>query len=213
MKNYSAYLFDMDGTLVNSEKLKGFAISKTCSKFGGKIDFNIYKEVMGNSWEFVTNYFFEKAHINPNIEKFDDVFKAIYKNLLTSELTLSPNVNTLLVKLSEAGKKIGLVTSGNSWMIENILAQFNLSDVFDVIIAGEDVTEHKPHPQAYLLALEKLSIHCKDVLIFEDSNAGITAASKADCDVIAFQHEFNSKNDLSLAMQVISDFNEIKIQK
>jgi len=58
MKNYSAYLFDMDGTLVNSEPLKALALSETCGFFGNKVDFNIYKDVMGESWSNVTNYFF-----------------------------------------------------------------------------------------------------------------------------------------------------------
>ena len=201
----------MDGTLVNSEKLKGFALTKTCNNFGGEVDSNIYKEVMGNSWKFVTNYFFEQAQINPDIEKFNHEFKIIYEKLLNGELTLNPNVKELLGAISAMGKKIGLVTSGNTWMVENILTQFNLLDYFDVIISGEDVTQHKPHPQAYLLALDKLSLSGNNVLVFEDSNAGLTSAKKATCDVVAFRHEFNSKNDLSLAMQVISDFNEIKI--
>ncbi|MCP5060877.1 MAG: HAD family phosphatase [Ignavibacteriae bacterium] len=213
MKNYSAYFFDMDGTLVNSEKLKGLALSKTCNEFGGKVDFNIYKEVMGNSWKFVTNYFFEQAQINPNFEKFNLKFKIIYEELLTGDLTLNSNVKELLGTISEMGKKIGLVTSGNTWMVENILTQFNLLDIFDIIVTGEDVTQHKPHPQAYLLALDKLSLSGNNALVFEDSNAGLTAAKKANCDVVAFRHEFNSKNDLSLAMQVIADFNEIKIQE
>lgn len=213
MKNYSAYLLDMDGTLVNSEKLKGLALTKTCKHFGGEVDFNIYKEVMGNSWKFVTNYFFKHAQIYPNIEKFNQEFKIIYEELLSGELTLNPNVKELLGTIVEMGKKIGLVTSGNTWMVENILAKFNLLDIFDVIITGEDVTKHKPHPQAYLLALEILSISGNNVLVFEDSNAGLTAANKAKCDVVAFQHEFNGKNDLSLAMQIISDFNEIKIKE
>jgi len=48
----------MDGTLVNSEPLKALALSETCGFFGNKVDFNIYKDVMGESWSNVTNYFF-----------------------------------------------------------------------------------------------------------------------------------------------------------
>ncbi|MEE9429921.1 MAG: HAD family phosphatase [Melioribacteraceae bacterium] len=211
MKDYKAYLFDMDGTLVDSEKLKGLAIAKTCNCFGGNIDYNIYKNVMGNSWEVVTNYFFEQANIKLDIKEFNIEFKDIYKKLLNDKLTLNPNAKEIVLKLSKMDKKIGIVTSANTWMSENILEQFEISNYFDVIITGEDVSEHKPHPQAYLLALEKLGLRGKDVLVFEDSNAGLVAAQKAKCDVVAFRHEFNEKNDLSLAKQIISDFNEYSI--
>lgn len=60
-----------------------------------------------------------------------------------------------------------------------------------------------------MLALEKLSLSSSVVFIFEDSNAGLVAANKANCDVIAFQHEYNANHDLSLAMETNSDFNKI----
>ena len=71
MKDYSAYLFDMDGTLVDSEKLKGQALVKTCSLFGGAAEVDYYKEVMGESWEHVAGYFFKRAKIEPEMGQFN----------------------------------------------------------------------------------------------------------------------------------------------
>ena len=59
-KEYKAYLFDMDGTLVDSERLKGMALSETCIFFGGHAGVNVYKAVMGESWEKVRNHFLKK---------------------------------------------------------------------------------------------------------------------------------------------------------
>ena len=81
----------------------------------------------------------------------------------------------------------------------------------EVVITNEQVTRHKPDPEAYLLTLEKLSVPSSDVLVFEDSKSGLIAATKANCDVVAFRHEFNVNNDFSLAIQVISDFNEFLV--
>lgn len=211
LKEYSAYLFDMDGTLVNSEKFKGLALAEACGCFGGKVDVNIYKEVMGESWNVVTNHFFENANIEPEPEEFDVEFNKIYKKLLLEELVLNPKVKELLLELSANGKKIGVVSSAAAWSVDQILTQLELSDFFDVVITGESVTKHKPDPESYLLALEKLSLPGSEVLVFEDSNAGLIAANKAHCDAIAFQHEFNTKNDLSLAIQVISNFSEVTV--
>ncbi len=99
MKNYTAYLFDLDGTLVDSEKTKGKALAKTCSLFGGKLDVNIYKTVMGERWLNVTNHFFTRAKIDPDIDEFNAEFKNIYQELLLKELTPNPNVVELLIKI------------------------------------------------------------------------------------------------------------------
>ena len=209
LKEYKAYLFDMDGTLVSSEKLKGTAISKACSRFGGDVDVNVYKEVMGGSWEVVANHFFEIAKISPNMEEFVSEYSIIYKELLRHNLKLTPNAKEFLIELSEKGKKIGIVSSSFSWMINQILEQLHLSDYFDIVIAKEDVKNHKPHPEAYLLALNRLSLTSSDVLIFEDSQAGLLSAKGANCDAIAIEHEFNSNNNLSLSLKVIKDFSEV----
>ena len=209
MKEYKAYLFDMDGTLVNSEKWKGQALSETCSLFGGKADIQIYKDVMGESWNNVTSYFFEKAKIDPDIVDFNRKFRKRYEELLLLKLTPNPNVESLLKQLKAKGKKLGLVSSASAWMIEQVLSQLDLFRFFDIIIGKEQVTSHKPDPEAFLLALDQLSLSPSEVLVFEDSSAGIIAANRAQCDTIAFKHAFNANNDLSMAMKIITDYKEI----
>ena len=95
MKDYSAYLFDLDGTLVDSERLKGKALSETCRLFGGRVEASIYKEVMGESWFQVTKYFFKVAEIKPDIDKFNAEFRIIYQELLRIELTPNPSTATI----------------------------------------------------------------------------------------------------------------------
>jgi HAD superfamily hydrolase (TIGR01509 family) len=151
------------------------------------------------------------AKIEPDIDEFNAEFKKIYKELLLNELTPNPNVVELLFKLKAKRKKMGVVSSGADWMVEQVLSQLELSDFFDIVISKEQVTKLKPDPEAYLLALEKLSLPSSEVLIFEDSNSGLIAAKNANCDSVAFKHEFNANHDLRLAIQIISDYNEFLI--
>ncbi len=211
MNRYKAYLFDLDGTLVDSEKLKGRALVETCILLGGMVDVDVYKTVMGESWEYVATHFFKMANIDPDPEEFNKRFKKIYQELLFKELRPNPNIMDLLRKLKKAGKRMGVVSSASDWMVDQVLSQLELSDFFEIIITKDNVTNHKPHPEAYLLALEKLSLHSSEVLIFEDSEAGLIAAQRANCDTIAFRHEFNSNHDLSMAIHAISDFEELLI--
>jgi len=147
LKNYSAYLFDMDGTLVNSERFKGRALSEACGYFGGEVDFNIYKVVMGESWSIVTNHFFASAKIVPDLDEFNNQFNKIYKKLLFENLALNANLKELLIKLANKSKKIGVVSSAATWMVDQILVLLDLTKLFDIIITGEDVTKHKPDPE------------------------------------------------------------------
>ena len=168
---------------------------------------------MGESWFHVCNHFFKVAAIEPNIDKFNVEFREIYQELLLKELLPSPNVKELLVKLKAKGKRLGVVSSAAPWMVEQILSQLNLAEFFEIVITQEHVKKHKPDPEAYLLALKMLSLSGSDVLVFEDSNAGLVAAGKANCDTVAFRHEFNVNNDFGAAIQVIADFAEIILNK
>lgn len=108
---------------------------------------------MGQYWEFVANHFFKMAGITPKIEEFNMEFKKIYQELLFKELT--PNLNSieLLTRLKEKRKRMAVVSSATTWMVDQILEQFNMSEFFEFSITNEHVTKHKPDHEAYLLAL------------------------------------------------------------
>jgi beta-phosphoglucomutase-like phosphatase (HAD superfamily) len=80
------------------------------------------------------------------------------------------------------------------------------------VITQEHVTKHKPDPEAYVLALEKLNASPEQTVVFEDSNAGVLAGKASGCDVIAIEHDFNGKNDLSGAIANIQSYNELHEQ-
>lgn len=208
-KEYQVYLFDMDGTLVNSEPLKGKALSLACADYGSDIDFNIYKDVMGESWPVVTGHFFENAGISPDLAEFNKHFRAHYERLLAEHLELNKGAKTYIEQLNLSGKKCGVVSSAATWMVDNILEALGLNQAFDIVITQEHVTKHKPDPEAYNLALSKLAIAPERALIFEDSTAGVLAGAASGCEVIAIKHEFNGKNDLSGAVKTIESYEEM----
>ncbi|MCP4178163.1 MAG: HAD family phosphatase [bacterium] len=209
MKNYKGYIFDLDGTLVESEELKGLALAETCNLYGRHVTSEIYKKVMGENWDIVTNYFFTEANISPKIHEFNNNFKLKYEQLLNENLSPTDGILLYLKKLSKTGSKLGLVSSAAKWMVNNILTKFEMNNLFEVVIAQEDVTKHKPDPEPYMLALKRLNLRPENVLVFEDSTAGLKAAFNAGCDVIAIKHNFNALNDLSLSQKQIKSFKEL----
>ncbi|MDA0155679.1 HAD family phosphatase [Vibrio sp. Makdt] len=208
---YEVYLFDMDGTLVNSEPLKGKALALACLDYGATVDHNIYKEVMGESWQVVTNHFFKHADIAPSLSEFTLAFRSHYERMLGEQLELNDGAKAYLESLKLAGKKCGVVSSAATWMVENILTSLKLEDTFDLVITQEHVTKHKPDPEAYHLALSGLNASPEQTIVFEDSAAGIKAGKASGCDVVAIQHEFNGKNDLSDTIKIINTYEEMSL--
>lgn len=211
MQNYEGYLFDMDGTLVNSEPLKAKALAMTCSEFNVKIKAEIYKEVMGQSWQAVLEYIFSHAKISKVPESFNPCFEKNYKTLLRAELKLNNGAKKLLNDVKKNEKKCALVTSASQWMVDTVLSLINLEDVFDVIITNEQVINLKPHPEAYQLALKKLAITSKQAIIFEDSRSGVIAAQASGCEVIGFLHNYNQKHNLAELVPCIDSFNSYSL--
>lgn len=126
LKDYTVYLFDMDGTLVNSEPLKGKALALACADYGVLVDHNIYKDVMGESWQVVTSHFFAHARISPDLAEFNRYFRAHYEQMLNKELELHVGAKAYIEQLKQEGKKCAVVSSAATWMVENILTSLQL---------------------------------------------------------------------------------------
>ncbi|MCK5456598.1 MAG: HAD family phosphatase, partial [Melioribacteraceae bacterium] len=107
--NYDSYLFDMDGTLVDSEKLKGEALAKVCISVGGSASLNDYKQVMGGSWETVRTHFYKISKITIPHKEFDDIFRSMYQELISSKVEVTNGAKELLSLLKSKNKKIGVV--------------------------------------------------------------------------------------------------------
>lgn len=204
-----AVLFDMDGTVVNSEPVKAEAFAETCRRHGGQIHAGIYKEVLGCKYESVRKHFCDNAGISVPDKIFDTTLKSVYSELVKEKIKLTEGIEKLLSKLKNDYIKTGLVSSARKWQMDAIMNRISLLATFDVFITREDVSHHKPSPEPYLLALKKLNLEAKKVLVFEDSVAGITSAKHAGCEVIAVRHEYNTHQNFESALLEIVSFEDI----
>lgn len=204
-----AYLFDLDGTLAASEALKARALAQACASYGIVANHLIYAAVMGEDWQSVTRHFFKTYRLAPVVDEFNDRFSGFYLDLIETEISETQGAIQFVQESRKRGIKVGVVSSAALWMIEKVLSKLDLSSAFDLIISQEDVTSHKPDPEAYLLALSRLQMNAEDVLVFEDSSAGLKAASAAGCRCIAIRHDFNRGHDLSSAYLEIRSFGEV----
>jgi phosphoglycolate phosphatase len=92
---------------------------------------------------------------------------------------LYPWVAETVLALRAAGQRLGIVSSKYRYRIERILAEGGLASQFEVIIGGEDVSQHKPDPVGFLLALQRLNLPAPEVLYVGDHPVDAEAASRA----------------------------------
>ncbi|MNL12341.1 Phosphorylated carbohydrates phosphatase [compost metagenome] len=203
-----ALFFDLDGTLVDSEPLKAQALSMTMKHFGMKVPKEIYKSVMGQSWEVVLKKFFGHGGKEIPESEFNPIFREQYRALIASEISTNADLNKWLREVKNKNIRIALVSSGARWMVEGILKQLQLENIFDLVVTGDDVKKHKPDPEAYLFALKALKVHPEKALIFEDSEAGLAAAKAAGVKSIALHHDYNQSHDFSSSLKEIHSFAE-----
>jgi HAD superfamily hydrolase (TIGR01509 family) len=202
-------LFDLDGTLAASEALKARALAKACASYGAQADHLIYADVMGEDWSTVTRHFFNRYGLRPDVDEFNARFRSFYTDLIDAELTATDGAKRFVFESRKSGARLGVVSSAATWMVEKVLTKLDLQDAFDIVITQDDVARHKPDPEAYLLALSRLQVSAQDTIVFEDSSAGLTAATAAGCRCITIRHGFDDKHDFSVAVREIESFNEM----
>lgn len=180
-----AVIFDLDGVIIDSEKL-----SMECwQKVAKKHNFNNIEEAVYSC----IGYTYEDAKkqmqkIYGDSFDFDGLKKEktrLYKQLCDdNKLLLKPGVITLLTFLKENHILVGLATSSVTSTVNKILCDYGLTDFFDTAVCGDMVERGKPAPDVYLDACDRLEYRPEECLAIEDSYNGILAAKCAGMKVI-----------------------------
>lgn len=185
----SAILFDLDGTLIDSEK-KFFESFRHVifSKYNYNISYEEYEE---NELKKNANLllYLKSNGIIASYEVDDKIMEKIYLEYekkfmdLLNENDVSLNFE-LLKQLKSKGLRLALVSTSRKKFIDMLLTKLNIQDLFEVVISREDVKNLKPESDAYIMALEKLKILSTNCIAFEDSERGIRASKSANIKTI-----------------------------
>jgi beta-phosphoglucomutase len=181
---YEAILFDFDGVLVDSEPVHHKCWQEILTPFGIDLNWKLYSEnCIGVADRTMLEFLCDLA--TPPVDP--DVLYAKYpekKELFRSRMSaigVSEDVKQLLDEL-RPNYKLAVVSSSNIREITAVLDVDNLTERFDTIVHGGDVQHHKPSPEPYLLAMERLQV--TKAIAAEDSKAGIASARAAGLHVV-----------------------------
>ena len=180
---FRALLWDMDGLLVDSEPL-WYRVERDFAKRRGA-DFTEAHglENKGKGIAHTVHFMHRLFGFPVDVERDVEELIASFMDR-TAELTLKPGAAELLDRTrGEYG--LALASSSHRRLVEKALDQFDLRDVFDAIVSGQDVARHKPAPDPFLRAAELLGVPIGECVVLEDSIAGVTAGRAAGAIVIA----------------------------
>ena len=174
-----AVLWDMDGTLIDSEPYWIASETALAKDYGHNWSDENALEMIGKSLYDSSAMLKNKFSIDDLSvqEVIDRLTNEVVANL-KQELHWRPGALELLIALKQAGIKTALVTMSMRRMALAVTDQIPFA-AFDVVVAGDDVTHGKPHPEPYLKAAELLGVSPDECIAFEDSLTGLESAVAA----------------------------------
>ena len=181
MKDYDFYLFDWDGTLANSTEVWLAAMHKHLLPYGLDLPRETLLKTMGNWYDLI-------PHGLP-ADAIDDYHHAAGDEAVNHlhEAPLFDDAEAVLRALKRDGKKLAVVTASHRAAIDMVLRLHGFEGLFDAVVCGSDVENHKPHPEPVLLALQKLGVTDKKrAVMIGDTTRDLLAARDAGIDNLLF---------------------------
>lgn len=180
-----AVIFDMDGLMIDSERVTYNEYVKKLHMLGHD-DFTeeLYRNCLGKNKQGICQVFIDYyGNDFPMVEVWDDVHVWIDESL-RSYVPKKKGLDNLLKYLKEHGYKTIVATSSTRSRVDEILNNAQITEYFDDSICGDEVSKGKPNPEIFLTACQKLGVLPSEALVLEDSEAGIKAAYDGGIDVI-----------------------------
>ena len=180
-----AVLWDMDGTLVDSEKVWAEVQIELLASLGAIWTVEDCLQLVGSDLRDAVKVWMSRIPSGAitDEELAERMFRAVV-DALKQEVEFRPGAIELLQALRKEEVPCALVSASYRVMIDAVLSHLP-PDLFDVIVAGDEVTNGKPHPEPYLTAARELGVDPTQCVVIEDSNTGVQAGTAAGAYVVA----------------------------
>ncbi len=180
-----AVLFDLDGTLVDSERQNAESVARVLTRRGRPLTDEERAFVIGHGWAEIHHHLVSHGGVDLPLEELMRM-AAHERELLVQEqgLEVLPGAVELVRRVT--GRYASVVVSGSSRAeIEMCLRALDVYGCFPWFVGAEDAARGKPFPDGYLLAAQRLGVKPAECLVIEDSAAGIRAGRSAGMTVVA----------------------------
>lgn len=184
MQVLEAVIFDMDGTLVDSERVSQEAWKRAARDLGIELPGELIHSFIGRTAPSVHALMVE--HLGGDDELAKECFRlhlVHFDQICETDLTLMPGAREALDELHAAGYSLALATSTYRSKAIPRLDRFGLRDVFASITTGDEIENGKPAPDIFLLAAERMGVDPTRCAVIEDSHNGVRSGHAAGAQV------------------------------
>lgn len=185
-----AIIFDMDGVIIDSEPLHEKASQTVFADFDVLLDDSVFAPFRGKTDRDIIEHLIEKHQIvHVTVEDLLGRKRDAYAELI-DELQPIPGVMSF-IHYAAVYYRLALTTSASRRNKELAFQKFNLHSFFEAVVTSNDISNPKPHPEPYLLTVEKLELTPEACLVIEDSTNGVRSAAAAGCMVAGVTTSFD----------------------
>lgn len=200
-----AFVFDMDGVIVDSNPFHKVALQQFCGRHGLELtEEQLRDKVYGRTnRDWIPNVFGE---INESlVKRFADEKEALFRAVYDPHIRLIDGLATFLQWLKANDLPTAIATSAPRANVDFTLSKTGTAEYFPVILDESFVTRGKPDPEIYIRAAKALNLPPNQCLVFEDSLSGIKSAKSAGCAVVGITTT-HSAQELDGVDLIIDDF-------
>jgi HAD superfamily hydrolase (TIGR01509 family) len=211
---YKAFLFDLNGTMIDDMNYHINAWHRILNELGAGISVQKTKEeCYGRNQELLERVFpgrfsnEEKDNISIQKEKQ-------YQREYRPHLKLIRGLDSFLEKSHSQGVKLAIGSAAIQYNIDFVVDGLHIRDYFEAIVSADDVTHSKPDPETYNICADKLAIDPNACLVFEDAPKGVETAHNAgmDCVVITTLHTKEEFSHYDNIVAFIGDYDKFELQ-
>lgn len=209
---FQAVIFDMDGTLLDTESVFKTIVFEVCSELGFEMTDAVHMSMVGGSHEHTNKLLIESYGVAFPYTLFDERCRVIMRERSHSGVPVKPGALELVTELRDRQIPTAVATSSRNPHAQHHLGAAGLLDLFDTVVTRDDVVNPKPHPEPYLTAAKRLGVDPLHCLALEDSHAGVRAAHAAGMQTVMVPDLVHPSEEIrALGIAVMKSLDHVRL--